>query len=108
MQAGHGGLYGTDSGKRAYTALGCATKGNHIDVAKLIDIYRKQVNPKVNVFCIQTAGYTNVLVPENGYRTSILYGWTGKELVYADMINRVWDEKDAERKQRKSTKQSTK
>ena len=108
MQAGHGGLYGTASGKRAYTALGCATKGNHIDVAKLIDIYRKQVNPKVNVFCIQTAGYTNVLVPENGYRTSILYGWTGKELVYADMINRVWDEKDAERKQRKSTKQSTK
>ncbi len=105
MQAGHGGLYGTESGKRAYREMGCATRGSYIDVAKLVDIYRQRVNPKVNVFCIQTAGYNNVLVPENGYRTSILYGWTGKELVYADMINRVWDEKDAEREQKKSNKQ---
>ncbi len=42
-------------------------------------------------------GYTNVLVPENGYRTSIMYGWTGKELVYADIVNKLWDEKDAEK-----------
>lgn len=105
MQAGHGGLYGTESGKRAYREAGFSTRGSYIDVAKLIQAYRTKVNPKVNVFCVQTAGYTNVLVPENGYRTSILYGWTGKELVYADMINRVWDDKDAEREQKKSAKQ---
>ncbi len=104
MQAGHGGLYGTESGKRAYRDAGFSTRGSYIDVAKLIQAYRTKVNPKVNVFCVQTAGYTNVLVPENGYRTSILYGWTGKELVYADMINRVWDDKDAEREQMKSAK----
>lgn len=90
MQAGHGGLYGINS--REYKDY--LVNGNHIDVAKLIDTYRKTVNPKVNVFCVQTAGYDNVLIPENGYRTSVLYGWTGKELVYADTINRFWDEID--------------
>jgi hypothetical protein len=66
---------------------------------KLIDKYRKEVNPKVNVYTVQTAGYDNVLVPENCYRTSILYGWTGKELVYADAINKFWDEFDQTHKQ---------
>ena len=99
MQAGHGGLYGTPAGKIAYQKQGFATD-MYIDVAKLIDAYRKQVNPKVNVFCVQTAGYDNVLVPENGYRTAILYGWTGKELVYADAINKLWDEYDKEREKK--------
>jgi hypothetical protein len=93
MQAGHGGLYGVDS--RQYKEY--VTRGSYIDVAKLIDTYRKKVNPKVNVFCVQTAGYDNVLVPETGYRTSVMYGWTGKELVYADTINKFWDEYDAKK-----------
>lgn len=94
MQAGHGGLYGTYDQIEKYTQKGFACRGRYIDVAKLIDTYRKTVNPKVNVYCIQTAGYDNVVVPESGYRTSILHGWTGKELVYADMMNRFWDEFD--------------
>lgn len=96
QQAGHGGLYGTSEGARRYRTAGYNCNGDYVDVAKLIDIYRKKVNPKVNVFSVQTAGYNNVLIPENGYRTSILYGWTGSELVYADAINRFWDEKDAQ------------
>lgn len=96
QQAGHGGLYGTAEGRRQYTAAGYCCQQNYVDVAKLIDTYRRTVNPRVNVFCVQTAGYNNVLIPENGYRTSILYGWTGNELVYADAINRFWDEKDAQ------------
>lgn len=96
QQAGHGGLYGTSEGMRQYTAAGYCCRGDYVDVAKLIDTYRWKVNPKVNVFSVQTAGYDNVLIPENGYRTSILYGWTGSELVYADAINRFWDEKDAQ------------
>lgn len=95
QQAGHGGLYGTDEACRIYTSQGYNAGSSHyIDVAKLIDAYRREVNPYVNVYSIQTAGYNNVLVPESGYRTNILYGWTGKELVYADVMNRFWDEKD--------------
>jgi len=90
MQAGHGGLYGINSAD--YAALGCEVNGMYIDVNKLVELYRRQVNPKVNVYCIQTAGYTNVLVPEYGYRTSVLYGWTGKELIFADAMRRAWDE----------------
>lgn len=93
MQAAHGGLYGTEKDEKEYCSRGF-NLGTHVDVAKLIAEYRKLVNPKVNVYCVQTAGYDNVLVPENGYRCSVLYGWTGKELLYADMMNKFWDEKD--------------
>ena len=90
MQAGHGDLYGICS--EDYEALGACVNGSYIDVNMLVKLYREQVNPRVNVFCIQTAGYTNVLVPEYGYRTAILYGWTGKELVFAEAMNRTWNE----------------
>ena len=95
QQAGHGGLYGIDSSQYKDYIVRSGYGGRYIDVAKLIDVYRKKVNPKVNVYSIQTAGYDDVLVPENGYRTTILYGWTGKELVYADAMNKFWDEVDA-------------
>ena len=95
MQAGHGGLYGTREETEKYSAAGYSCRGNYIDVSKLISAYRKTVNPKVNVFSVQTAGYNNVVIPENGYRTALLYGWTGKELLYADTINKFWDAKDA-------------
>lgn len=89
QQAGHGGLYGLNP--KEYAKYSTVNHYN-IDVCKLIEKYRKQVNPRVNVFTIQTAGYNNVLIPENTYRTSILYGWTGKELLYASMLNQIWDE----------------
>ena len=79
-------------GSEDYEALGACVNGSYIDVNMLVKLYREQVNPRVNVFCIQTAGYTNVLVPEYGYRTVILYGWTGKELIFADAMNRTWNE----------------
>lgn len=94
MQAGHGGLYGTNPDD--YKEFACR-HGRYIDVAKLVNTYRSKVNPKVNVFMVQTAGYNNVLVPEYGYRTNILYGWTGKELLFADAMNKFWDEKDAKK-----------
>ena len=50
-------------------------------------------NPdRVPVFSIQTAGYNNNLLPEYAYRTGIQYGWTGKEIVFASMLNEQWDE----------------
>jgi len=94
MQAGHGGLYGTKEGVREYSKKGYVTNGQYVDVAKLVAAYRSKVNPKVNVFCIQTAGYTNVCLPEYGYRTHILYGWTGKELQFAKTMIDFWNEKE--------------
>ena len=99
MQAGHGGLYGTAEGKAEYKARGYDCNGSYVHVAKLIAEYRRTVNPKVNVFCVQTAGYTNVLVPEYGYRTNIMYGWTGKEAIFADAMIRFWDEKEQSNQQ---------
>ena len=94
MQAGHGGLYGTEDGIEEYTKQGYACRNEMIDVAKLINIYRSQVNPKVNVFSIQTAGYDNVVIPEYGYRTNILYGWTGKEIIFANEMIQFWNRID--------------
>lgn len=88
MQAGNQGLYIYDG-----------VKYLEISSVELIELYRQRVNPKVNVYCIQVCGYTNSLVPEYGYRMTNLYGWTGKELVFADAMNRLWDEIDARSKQ---------
>lgn len=91
MQAGHAGLYGTGSQTIEYRKAGFA-ENSRINVYKLIKEYRKKVNPKVNVFCVQTAGYDNVLVPEMSYRCAIQYGWTGKEAVFAEEYIRQWDD----------------
>ena len=93
MQAGHGGLYGTTAQFREYGKT-YGLSGYYINVFKLIQDYRKKVNPKVNVFCIQTAGYDNVLIPEYAYRTNIMYGWTGREAQFADTIIKQWNDID--------------
>jgi hypothetical protein len=94
QQAGHGGLYGTGAQEAQYSKLGYKCGGSwasFINVFKLIQDYRKKVNPKVNVFSIQTAGYDNVVIPEYAYRTNIMYGWTGNEAVFAKAMIDQWD-----------------
>lgn len=96
QQAGHGGLYGTGSQAGVYRKLGYScNRGwysrDMINVFKLIQDYRKKVNPKVNVFSVQTAGYDNVVIPEYAYRTNIMYGWTGNEAVFAKAMIDQWD-----------------
>ena len=91
QQAGTGGLYGTYEDKKEYTDY---SLHGYINVYKLVLDYRKMVNPKVNVFSVQTAGYNNVLLPQNSYRCSLLTGWTGKEISYAHQINTLFDELD--------------
>jgi hypothetical protein len=98
QQAGHGGLYGTSTQRMQYTKDGFScchsspSDGSMINVFKLIQEYRKKVNPKVNVFSIQTAGYDNVVIPEYAYRTNIMYGWTGNEAVFAKAMIDQWNE----------------
>lgn len=94
QQAGHGGLYGTGAQAKEYGKLGYQCGGSwasYINVFKLIQEYRKKVNPKVNVFSVQTAGYDNVVIPEYAYRTNIMYGWTGNEAVFAQAMIDQWD-----------------
>ena len=98
QQAGHGGLYGTAAQRCVYQEKGFSCQGfgkrgtgSYINVFDLILAYRRKVNPDVNVFSIQTAGYNNICIPEYAYRTCILYGWTGKELSFAREMTDLWD-----------------
>lgn len=95
QQAGHGGLYGTTAQSAQYgVKYGIGDNywsGRYINVFKLIQDYRRLVNPKVNVFCVQTAGYDNVLVPEMAERCAIMYGWTGNEASFAKAYTDIWD-----------------
>lgn len=86
MQAGHGGLYGT--GGYNDFVWGGRGRGTHIDVPKLIARYRATVNPNVNVFLVQTAGYQDTIVPEWYDRTYILGGWSDKILNFAAALQR--------------------
>jgi hypothetical protein len=90
MQAGHGGLYGTNPSE--YKDFIHGDYGRHIDVLALVSKYRKEVNSKVNVFSVQVAGYDNTVLPENLYRGAILAGWTGKEPVFAKALIDTWNE----------------
>ena len=92
MQAGHGGLFGVDP--RQYKEY-VHKKSGLIDVLALVRKYRDTVNPKVNVFTVQVAGYNNTVLPENLYRGAILAGWTGKESMYAKAIIDAWDEAES-------------
>ena len=104
QQAGTGGLYGTRLHMKEYggnewkcTSTSGSSYQPMINVWKLVQIYRSKVNPKVNVFSIQTAGYDNAVVPIMGYRTALLYGWTGKEILFASEYIRQWDEIEEKR-----------
>ena len=91
MQAGHGGLYGTRPEEYKDFVHGNAG-WRYIDVLALVSKYRKDVNPKVNVFSVQVAGYDNMVLPENLYRGAILSGWTGKEPIFAKSLIDTWNE----------------
>ena len=89
MQAGTGGLYGEH--REDYKDY-LWKDSRYIDVLKLVQDYRRKVNPKVNVFSVQVAGYNNSVLPGNLYRGAILSGWTGRESQYAQSIIETWDE----------------
>ena len=99
QQAGHGKLYSMPSlmPKSMANKFGtghCSGYAVFVNVFKLILEYRKTVNKYVNVFSIQTAGYTNAVIPEYAYRTNLMYGWTGKEALFASEMIKLWNEVD--------------
>ena len=96
MQAGHGGLYGIDPELKDWefkNERGSSQK--YIDLLKLLENYRNTINPRMSCFTVQTAGYNDSIMPENLYRGAILAGWTGREVLYADKVLKLWDEVDA-------------
>lgn len=92
QQAGTGGLYGSLQDVRLYLKQYGIKDSYHCNVYKMICDYRKFVNPKVNVFSIQTAGYDNLIIPTMSYRCAMLTGWTGKEILYAAEYIKQWDD----------------
>jgi hypothetical protein len=109
QQAGTGGLYGTHRDMDEYLdKYGCRFTGwrrdeAYIDVFKLTLEYRKKVNPKVNIFSVQTGGYKNAVIPMMTYRCAILYGWTGKEVLFAKKYIDEWDAVENARDSKDST-----
>ena len=68
--------------------------------------YRNCVNSKDNVFSIKTAGYDNNVIPNTSYRVNLLYGWTGKEAVFADFMIREWDQMEEAKQKAKNEDKS--
>lgn len=61
---------------------------------EVIKSYRR-INPKLNVFVVQTAGYATSLLPVGYYRVGNLCGFTGKEVNQVQKMIRDWDEYDS-------------
>jgi len=63
-----------------------------VTMHQVVNEYRRLVNPRVNVFYNQVAGYDATVEPDNGYRTTNIAGWTSSIAAYIHEINRQWDE----------------
>lgn len=95
MQAGHGGMYGF--GGYPVFRFPDHRLATHqcIDVPQLIREYRAKVNPRLNVFLVQIAGYEDVLVPEFYNRTFILGGWSDSVIKFARRMIDVFNGQEA-------------
>ena len=99
QQAGHGGLFGNDLEMADDWEWNVPDKKpaqycKYIHVPKLVNDYRQRINPTLNVFLVQTAGYNDSILPQSMYRTTILSSWTGREVVYAEKVIELWDKLD--------------
>jgi hypothetical protein len=56
-------------------------------VPKLINTYRKEVNPNVKVYLVQIAGYEDIIIPQFYKNTYILGGWGESVIKFAGLMN---------------------
>jgi len=92
MQAGHGGLFTSPQHKPTGFVWENNSRyggNNYVDVPALIAAYRKKVNPDVQVYLVQVAGYSDGLVPEIYDKTYILGGWSTGILKFADKVTSI-------------------
>jgi hypothetical protein len=74
-------LSGTN--RKAYSDCLWPDGGHYIDAPKLIQTYRRQVNPNVLVYLVPVVGYADTIVPETYRGTFIRGGWGDGLLRYA-------------------------
>lgn len=97
MQAGHGGLFGNDpemDDKWVWMEKElryCNKRQKFIHLPKLFEHYRQTINPRINVFTVQTAGYNDSILPQSCKRHDFLSGWTGREGVFAKNKIDLWN-----------------
>ena len=87
MQAGHGGLYGTDAERKKYPKYPDG-QGYYIDVPKLVAEYRQKVNPHCKLYSIQIAGYSDNIFPEFYPDTCIMGGWSTEILKFVELFEK--------------------
>lgn len=98
MQAGHGGLYGRNGSmypNHVWPTEDGFGGERYIDIPKLIADYRDRVNPDVQVYLVQIAGYQDVLIPEFYNRTYILGGWSQNVLRFAAEMSNLTERAQA-------------
>jgi hypothetical protein len=94
VQPGHGHMYGADG--REYDGYVWPTEtvrsGNlRIDVLRLIQRYRQEVNSEVNVYMVQVAKYGAVML-DMFHRTFMIGGWSNQLLHFASRMNQLIDD----------------
>ena len=91
MQAGHGGLFVRDGNRlpSKFSWNGATHYRRYVDVPALIAEYRKEVNPDVQVYLVQMAGYEDTIVPEFYDKTYILGGWSDGIIRFADKVSKL-------------------
>ena len=87
MQAGHGGLYGNNTGYPVYDK-GLDGGTRFIDVPCLVAKYRKEVNPDCKLYSVQIGGYCDAILPEFYPNTCILAGWSPELLRFVEMFEK--------------------
>jgi hypothetical protein len=91
MQAGYGKLYGPTSVIKSHIWGDARHDAQFIDVPKMINEYRQQVNPNVMVYLVQIAGYQDTLIPEYYDRTFILGGWSEQIVSFAAQMAKMYE-----------------
>lgn len=95
MQAGHGGLFTSPSHQPTPEFVwggkssGWGRRSSYVDVPALIAAYRKKVNPNVQVYLVQVAGYDGSMVPEIYDKTYIMGGWSDGILKFAHKVTQI-------------------
>tara|TARA_B100001175_G_scaffold299233_1_gene290453 strand:+ start:248 stop:1801 length:1554 start_codon:yes stop_codon:yes gene_type:complete len=94
QQAGDGELYGLDEAREDFVDFLYKTRSErpYIDVLKLVEKHRKEINEKITVFPVQIAAYKNSVIPKCTPYTALLYGWTGKEVLFAKKYIEIWEQ----------------
>ena len=89
LQCGHGDLYASDGVPQEFRSTKGGSYRQNIDVAKLIAKYRETVNPDVQVYLCQVAGYDNTIVAEVYDKTYMLGGWSDGVIRYMAKMNKM-------------------